>query len=59
MILGGATIRQIVLGYKREQAEQLLGSKPVSSVTPSFYLGFCLKVPALFEHLSFCPDILR
>lgn len=49
---GKATSKHVVLNWKRKAAEQVTGSKPVSSV-PSSQLQLCLQVSALSSCSTF------
>jgi hypothetical protein len=50
--LGGAIPGLVVLGSVRKQAEQAMGSKPVSSTLHGLCISSCLQVPVLYEFLS-------
>ena len=56
-MVGGAIPGLVVLGSMREQAEQTLGSKPVSS-TPSQPASASAPASRFLPHLSSCPDFL-
>ena len=45
--MGGAIPGLVVLGPIRKQAEQAMGSKPVSSTLHGLCISSCLQVPAL------------
>ena len=51
-MVGGASPGTVALGAVRKQAEQGMGSKPVSSALPWPLRCSCLQDPALFEFLS-------
>jgi hypothetical protein len=47
----GAIFGLVVMGHVRNQAEQAMGSQPISS-TAGLCISSCLQAPALFEFLS-------
>ena len=49
--MGEAVPGLVVLDSVRKQAEQTMGSKPVSSTLHGLCISSCLQVPALLEFL--------
>jgi hypothetical protein len=57
--VGGAIPGLVVLDSIRKQAEQVRGSKPVSSTPMGLCISFFLQVPALFAFLSCLLSMMR
>jgi len=47
------------LGSIRKQAEQVMGSEPVSSTLHGLCISSCLQVSALFEFLPWLPLVVN